>query len=85
MTAKSILIAASKLCDSATVHLFCDAHHAKVRLQLQKDGRCLFCLVSQGAVISPMFSQAFGLISHIYRVMESQGGLTFQSDIRVRL
>lgn len=81
MTAKTILLSASRLCDSATVQGFANRTQTKVRMQLKRDGRVLFCMVhADGREISPLFSTAHGLIQHIYMREEDTC-----HNIRVRL
>jgi hypothetical protein len=71
MSARTIVLTAARLCDSATVQEYCAVTISKVRLTMRPDGRALFTLVNRhGQPIAPDFSMASGLISYIFRAME---------------
>jgi hypothetical protein len=81
MSARTIVLTAARLCDSATVQSYCSATQSKVRLTMRPDGRALFTLVNRhGEEIAPSFSMASGLISYIFRAMDEKF-----SDIKVAL
>jgi hypothetical protein len=79
MQAKSILLTAARLCDSATVQSYCLTTRSKVRLTM-RDGRAQFTLVNpHGEPIAPDFRMACDLISYVFRIAEEKF-----PDIKVR-
>ena len=87
----TIAVSASHICDSVAVQTYCDRYKLKVRLRMLPNGKLQSCLVTEGGkVVSPLFSQAHGLIGWVFRQSEVDGGLgegfaNRLHDLRVRL
>lgn len=78
--ARSIQFDVAGLTDSATVRDYCERHGAKVKLILRPDGRCLFGLIRNGELLTPIYKSGRGLIEHLHEA-ERQGFTPAASQI----